>query len=112
MIKIRDEKSGIEDLEITMDEAITIQNLNSLNYFFAKFPGILSHEARQKDKLLTLESLAKSLEDEELQIKNQDKATANYAKQFTKKEGKLSTRSEDSEDSTTDLISKCKFYEK
>ncbi len=112
MTKIRDVRSEIEDLEITMDEAVTIQVLNSLDFFFAKFLGILSNEAREKEKLPTLESLAKSLEDEELRMKNQDKATANHAKRFTKEKGKPSTRSEDSEDSTTSLISKCKFCEK
>lgn len=35
-----------------------------------------------------LKGLAKSLEDEELQIKNYDKTIANYAKQFLKKKGK------------------------
>lgn len=69
MTKIRDVKSEIEDLEITMDEAITIQVLNSLDSSFAQFLGILSHEAREKDKLPTLENLVKSLEDEELQMK-------------------------------------------
>ncbi len=45
-------------------------------------------------------------------MKNQDKAKANHSKRFTKKKEKPSTRSKDSEDSTTGLISKCKFYEK
>ena len=106
MTKIRDVRSEIEDLEITMDEAITIQVLNSLDSSFAQFLGILSHEARKKEELPILESLAKSLEDEELRMKIQDKATANYAKRFTKKKGKPSTQSEDSEDSTTGLISR------
>ena len=73
---------------------------------------ILSHEAREKEKLFTFKSLAKFLEDEELRMKNQDKARANYAKRFTKIKEKPSTRSEDSEDSTTDSISICKFCEK
>ena len=112
MTKIRHVTSEIEDLEITMDEAITIQVLNSVNSFLAQFYGILSHEAREKEKLSTLESLAKSLEDEELWMKNQNKVLANYAKWFTKKKKKPSTQSEDYEDSTTGLISKCKFCEK
>lgn len=85
MTKIWDVKSEIENLEITMDETIMIQVLNSLNFSFAQFLGILSHEAREKDKLLTFESPAKSFKDEELWMKNQNKAIANYAKQFTKK---------------------------
>ncbi len=43
--KIWDVKSEIEDLEITMDKAITIEVLNSLDSSFTQFLGILSHEA-------------------------------------------------------------------
>ena len=82
-------KSEIEDLKIIMDEAIIIQVLNSLDFSFAQFLGILSYDAREKEQLLTLKSLAKFFEDKKLQIKNQDKATANYAKQFRKKKTKL-----------------------
>ncbi len=39
----------------------------------------MSHEAREKDNLPTLENLAKSLADKELRMKNHNKATANYA---------------------------------
>ena len=107
MTKIRDVKSEIEDLEITIDEAITIQVLNSLDSSFAQFLGILSHEAREKEKLPTLESLAKSLEDEELRMKNHDKATANYAKRFPKKKGKPPAA-----DPAIGSASKCEFCEK
>ncbi len=89
MTKICDIKSEIEDLEITIDEAIIIPVSNFLDSSFTQFFGILSHEAREKAKLPTLESWAKSLEHEELWMKNQDKATANYVKQFTKKKTKL-----------------------
>ena len=77
MSKIRHVNSGIEDREITIDEAITIQVPYSLNSFFPQFLDIFSHKVREKDKLPTLESLAKSLDDEEFQMKNQDKAKAN-----------------------------------
>ncbi len=46
MTKIRDVKFEIEDLKITIDEAITIQVPNSLNSSFAQFLGILSYKAR------------------------------------------------------------------
>lgn len=72
MTKICDVKFEIETLEIIMDQAITIQVLNSFDYFLAYFFGILSYKARKIEDLLTLESLAESLEDEELRIKNQD----------------------------------------
>ena len=43
--KIRDIKSKIEDLQITIEEAITIHVLNSLDSSFAQFLGILSLQA-------------------------------------------------------------------
>ena len=70
MTKIRNVKSEIENLEIIIDEAITIQVLNFLDSSFARFFCILSHEAREKEKLPSFESLAKSLEDKELRTKN------------------------------------------
>ena len=46
-------------------------------------------------------------------MKNQDKATANYAKRFTKKKGKSFTSNpEDSKDSETSSVPRCKFCEK
>ncbi len=66
MTKICEVRFEIEDLEITINETITIQVFNSLNFSFAKFLGILSHEAREKERAPTLESLAKLLENEEL----------------------------------------------
>ena len=45
-------------------------------------------------------------------MKNQDKATANYAKQISRKKDKLLTRPEDVKDSTINLLSKCRFCEK
>lgn len=81
--------------------------MNSLDFFFKQFLGILSHKAREKEKLPIFESLAKSLEDKELWIKNQNKATANYAKQFFKKKSKFSTT-----DFAIGSASKYKFCEK
>lgn len=63
-------KSEIEDLKITIDEAITIQVLNLLDSFFAQFFGILIYKVRKKEKFSTLKNLTKSLKDEEFQIKN------------------------------------------
>ncbi len=71
-----------------MHEAIKIQLLNFFDFSFVQFLGILSHEAREKEKLPTLESLAKLLVDEELRMKYQDKPKANYVKRFSRKKGK------------------------
>lgn len=113
MIKIRNVKSEIKDLEITINKAITIQVLNFLNSSFMQFLSILSYEAREKNKLLTLKNRAKSLEDKKLQIKNYNKATANYAKQFIKEKSKSSIpQIENSENSAAGLSSKYKFCKK
>ncbi len=73
-------KSEIEEQKITIDETITIQVMNSLDYFFAQFVVVLSHKAKKNEKLLKLQILPISVEDEELGIKNQDKTIANHAK--------------------------------
>lgn len=80
MTKIRDIKSEIENLNITIDKAITIWDLNSLNLFFVQFVCILSYKTKEKEKLFTLKSITKLLKNKELKIKNQDKVTANYDK--------------------------------
>ncbi len=48
MTKIRDVKSKLEDLKITMDEAITIQVPKCHDFSFAYFFGILSRKIKKK----------------------------------------------------------------
>lgn len=108
--KIHNIKSEIKDLGITMNEAITIQVFNFLDSFFAQFLGILSHEARKKDKLTILKSSAKLVKDKQLSIKNLDKTTANYAKQFTMKNDKSPVAQiQNPENSVISLSLKYKF---
>ncbi len=59
MTQVCNVKSEIEKPKINMDEAITMQVLSSLKFFFAKFIGILSHKVREKEKLCIPENLAK-----------------------------------------------------
>lgn len=66
MTKICNVKSEIEDLEIIIDEAITIQVLNFLDLFFAQFLSIFNYKAREKEKLSLFKNFTKFLEDEEL----------------------------------------------
>ena len=66
MTKIRNVKSEIENLGITIAKAIIFQVLNSFDSSFTQFLGILSHKAREKKKLLSLKSLAKFLENKKL----------------------------------------------
>lgn len=49
-----------------MDVYITISVLNSLDYFFAQFLGITSHETWEKRELFTPKSLSKSWEKKKL----------------------------------------------
>ena len=70
MTKIRNVKSEIENQRITIAKAITIHILNFLELSFTLFLGILSYETKEKAKLLTFESLGKSLNDKELWMKN------------------------------------------
>ena len=46
--KIRDISAEITDLNVTMDEAITIYALNSLDTRFKSYLAILSHDSREK----------------------------------------------------------------
>ena len=110
--KIRDISAEITDLNITMDEAITIHALNSLDTHFKSYLAILSHDSREKEHLPTLEVLAKALEDEELLLANQDRATANYSKREKKSGGdsgnkKKAGKNSNSSTSTDKETSKC-----
>lgn len=112
MNKICDLKFEIEDLEITINKAITIKILNSLDFFSAQSLSILSHQAWEKKNLSIFESLAIFLEDKKLhQIKNQDKTIANYAKRFTNKNNKPLNQTKKSEDFIIGSLSKQKFCE-
>ncbi len=61
MSQIKDARSEIEDLKITMDNAVIIHALNNLDFQFRPYLTILNHEARQKAQLPTLSELTKSL---------------------------------------------------
>ncbi len=80
MSQIKDVRSKIEDLKISMDNVIVIHALNNLDSTFRLYLMIMNHEARQKAQLPTLSELTKSLEDEELRLKNKSTASANFAK--------------------------------
>lgn len=104
MTKIRNVKCEIEDLGITIDVTITIQVFNSFDFLFAQFLSIFNHKDRKK-MFFILKSPTKFLENAKLQIKNQDKITVNYAKQFCKENCQLVVV-----DTGNSSVSKCKFY--
>ena len=94
-----------------MDEAIIIHTLNSLDDHFKLYLAILSHDAREKENLPTLETLSKALEDEELRLANQDRATANYARKEKKPDSKAKkdTNSKDANSNGSSNASKAPY---
>ena len=81
---IFDMNSEIEDLNWNIDESIEIKVLNCLKFFFERFLAIFNNEFTKNKKLHLLESFAKLLEDEKLELKNQDSKTANFIKELIK----------------------------
>ncbi len=65
--------------------AIVIHALKNLDSKFRLYLMILNHETRQKAQLPTLSELTKSLKDEELRLKNERIAIANFAKKTKSK---------------------------
>ncbi len=89
-----------------MDDAIVIHALNNLDSQFWPYFTILNHEARQKAQLPTLSELTKSLEDEELRLKNESTASANFAKKAKSKSASHGNRTNTGKKSTKDLDQK------
>ncbi len=113
MSQIKDPRSKIEDLKILIDDAIVIHALNNLDSQFRPYLTILNHEARQKAQLPTLSELTKSLEDEELLLKNESTASINFAKKAKSKSSSHRNCTNTGKKSTKDLDQKkedCKRY--
>lgn len=100
-----------------MDKAIIIHNLNSLDTQFKSYLAILSHDLRKKKQFPSLETLSKALKNEEFQLSNQDKTTANYARKEKKSStsasatqtasiGRNSEKNKKSRDNSTTLTNK------
>ncbi len=79
MSRIKDASAEIDDLKIRISEAVIIHALNNLDSHFLPYLAILSHDAQEKKKLLTLSELIKTLEDEEMRLSNRNKRTVNFA---------------------------------
>ncbi len=112
MSQIKDARSEIEDLKISMDDAV-IHALNNLDSKFRPYLTILNHQARQKAQLPTLSELTKSLEDEELRVKNESTASANFAKKAKSNSASHGNRTNTGRKLTKDLDQKkedCKTY--
>ncbi len=90
MSRIKDASAEIEDLKISISEAVVIHALKNLDSHFGPYLAILSHDAQEKEKLQTLSELAKTLEDEQMRLSNQNRGTANYVRSSKPKKAKLS----------------------
>ena len=90
MSRIKDASAEIEDLKISISEAVIIHALNNLDSHFRPYLAILSHDAREKEKLPTLSELTKTLEDEQMRLSNENRGTANYARSSKSKKIKPS----------------------
>ncbi len=80
MSHIIDASAEIDDLKISISEAVVIHALNNLDSHFRPYLAIPSHDAPKKGKLPTLSELTKTLEDEEMRLSNEIKGTANFAR--------------------------------
>lgn len=76
MSRIKDALAKIEDLKISISEAVIIHALNNLDSHFRLYLAILSHDAREKEKLPTLSELTKGLEDEQMRLSNENRGNS------------------------------------
>lgn len=111
--QIKDVQSKIEDLKISIKDAIVIHAVNKFDSQFRPYLMILNLEARQEAQLLILFKLTKSLEDKELELKNKNIANANFAKKekskLTSHRNHLNTKKKLTED--LDQKEKSKIYD-
>ena len=77
---IRDIKAEFTDLNITIDDMITIQTLRNLDPMFDRFVEFAEDKAMTEAQAPNFEQLCKNLENEELRIASEDVGTANYMK--------------------------------
>ena len=90
MSYIKDASAKIEDLKISIFEAVVIHAFNNLDSPFWPYSTILSYNAREKKKLLTLSELTKTFEDKQIRLLNKNRETANYAPSSKSKKAKRS----------------------
>ena len=84
---VRDIKTEITDISITVDQIIVLKLLNGMGASFSTYLTILNEQARREDKFPGLDNLLKNLKDEEFRMR-QDPVTANVLK--AKKSQKVS----------------------
>ncbi len=90
MSRIKDASAEIEDLKINISEAVVIYPLNNLDSHFRLYLAILSHDAREKEKLSTISELTKTLEDVQMGHSNEKRRTTNYTRSSKPKKAKPS----------------------
>ena len=79
---IKDASAEIDNLKISISEAVVIHTLNNLNWHFLLYLAVLNHDASEKEKRPTFSLLTKTLEDKEMRLSNENKRTANFTCSF------------------------------
>ena len=72
-------KSDVHDHTLIMNEAITLQFLNGLEFSFKTYLTILNEKIRNENRFLSFDDLLKNLKNEEFRMTQNDK-TINYVK--------------------------------
>ena len=90
MSRIKHASDESENLKISISELVLIHALNSLDSRFRPYLAILSHDAREKEKLPTLSELTKTLENGQMRLSNENTGTASSARCSKSKKAKPS----------------------
>lgn len=84
--KLQEIKTELKNLEVIIEDAITLKALNFLEIFFSQYLVMINDNARQESELSNLDIFLKNLENEEARMLNEEKVTANFAKKKSDKE--------------------------
>lgn len=103
MCQIKDAQSEINNLKISIDDTFVIHAFINLDCQFRLYLIILNHEAWQMAKLPSLSELTKSLEAEEMRLKNATTANANFVKKTKLKSASYGNRTSTGKILTKDL---------
>ena len=77
--KFQEIKSDVHNHILIMNEAITLQFLNDLEFSFKTYLTILNEKIRNDDRFLSFDDLLKNLKNEKFRMTQNDK-TINYVK--------------------------------
>ena len=102
---VRDIKSEIMDISLSVEQIIVLKLLNGLGTSFSTYLTILNEQARREEKFPALDELLKNLEDEESRVRQDPTVIANMLK--AKKKAKNNPSGEESEEDKGKEKDKC-----